>query len=118
MNLNFFNRNQIPSSELRHPSGWWPQFYEQRLDLVALPPTTSFPTAPELLPPEHGRRRSICGALFLVWGWNGREATKVAFIDWWTGVVAQRTENGDRVEGRAPVGHEVGNNIAMVRSLC
>jgi hypothetical protein len=42
----------------------------------------------------------------------------VAFIDWWTEVVAQRTENGGGVEGRAPVGHEVGNNSAKVRSLC
>jgi hypothetical protein len=42
----------------------------------------------------------------------------VAFIDRWTEVVAQRTENGGGVEGRAPEGHEVGNNSAMVRSLC
>jgi hypothetical protein len=41
------------------------------------------------------------GTLFSVWGWNGGEANKVAFTDWWTEVVAQRTENGGGMEGGA-----------------
>jgi hypothetical protein len=42
----------------------------------------------------------------------------MAFIAWWTEMVAQRTENGGGTEGESLMGHEVGNNIAMVRSLC
>jgi hypothetical protein len=42
----------------------------------------------------------------------------VAFIVRWTEVVAQRTGNEGSVKGESPAGHEVGNNIAMVRSPC
>jgi hypothetical protein len=40
----------------------------------------------------------------------------VALIAWWTEVVAQRTGSGGDVE-ESPVGHKVGNIIAMVHSL-
>jgi hypothetical protein len=49
--------------------------------------------------------------------WDGGEASKVTFIAWWMEVVVQCTGSGGGVE-ESPVGHKVGNNVAMVRSLC
>jgi hypothetical protein len=47
---------------------------------------------------------------------EGRQA-RWHFIAWWTEVAVQCTGSGGDVE-ESPVGHKVGNNITMVRSLC
>jgi hypothetical protein len=43
--------------------------------------------------------------------------TRWHFIAWWAEVVVQCARSGGGME-ESPVGHKVGNIVAMVRSLC